>query len=132
MATMITPATETQLSFLATLWAERLDEPFDAARIRAMGYAKVSALITRLKTIEPLPATEAQLAQIAVLDRESGFVRETPITTRSHANIVLRRAAQYQERKKEQANVDNTLASLGVNVDGLLERVPADDSDIPY
>ena len=132
MSTMVTtPATETQLSFLQTLWEERLDDQFDAQRIRRMGYAKVSALITKLKTIEPLPATEEQLARIAAMDRESGFDRVDPITTRSHANIVLRKAAQYQERQRENANVDQTLAALGVDIDSLTQRVE-DDSDLPF
>ena len=131
MAT-IAPASETQMSFLKTLWEERLDDPFPADRVRAKGYANVSALITKLKGIAPLPATEEQLAKIGTLDREQGFVRTDPITTRAHANIVLRKSAQYHERAAARENVDNTLASLGVDVDSLVQRVDEVDSDIGF
>lgn len=127
-----TPASEQQLSFLKSLWEERLDEQFPGDAIRRRGYADASALIVKLKSIQPLPATEEQLAKIHTLDREQGFARATPINDRAHANIVLRKAAQYQERKAAHATVDATLAALGVDVDSLVERVPADDSDILF
>lgn len=132
MAIVKTPATEQQLSYLEALWSERLDQDFPRDAIRRRGFADASALIEKLKGMQPLPATEEQLATIHTMDREQGFVRQTPITTRAHANIVLRKNALYRERQAAKANVDATLAALGVDVDSLVERVPADDSDILF
>lgn len=132
MATALrTPATQQQLGFLKTLWEERLDEEFPANAIAQKGFATASALIAKLKTVQPLPATEEQLALIATMDRESGFEREVEIRDRAHANIVIRNAQKFHARQEAKANVDNTLASLGVDVDSLLERVDAVE-EVPF
>lgn len=129
--TVKTPATEQQMSFLGTLWAERLDEEFPAAKIRSMGFAHCSALIAKLKDVQPLPATDEQLAKIAAQDREQGFDREVEIRDRAHANIVLRNAEKFQARQAARANVDTTLKNLGVDVDSLLPRIDAEE-EVPW
>ncbi len=126
-----TPATEQQISFLSTLWNERLDEEFPAARIRGMGFAHCSALIAKLKGVQPLPATDEQIAKIAAMDREQGFDREVEIRDRAHANIVLRNAEKFQERQSARASVNDTLKALGVDPDSLLQRVDVDE-EVPW